>query len=79
MSHKDRAKTIAANGEIVPKPYGYGRWHSPRRYGCAHVGCGGAAATLVRAGTHPVDDRTDTRPVHNCCGQHESPPKPPTA
>lgn len=62
-----RAKTIAANGEIIDKPYGYGRWHSPRRYGCAHDGCPNPASTLVRADVHDVNGAAK---AHNCCDSH---------
>lgn len=65
--NKDRVKTIAANGEVIPKPYGLGRWHSPRRYGCGHDGCTGPAEVLARADSHPVDGANRS---HNCCGSH---------
>lgn len=67
MKHSERAKTIAANGEVVAKPYGAGRWHSPRRYGCAHSGCEGSASMLVRGDAHDVDGQAR---AHNCCGEH---------
>lgn len=63
-----RAKTIAANGEIVPKPYGPGRWRSPRRYRCAHGDCNKAASILVRANVHDV---AGSAKAHNCCGAHD--------
>ena len=63
-----RVKTIAANGEVIDKPYGPGRWHSPRRYGCAHEGCTGAAEITARSGDHEV--APDSTRAHNCCGTH---------
>lgn len=71
MKHSDRAKTINAQGEIVPKPYGPSRWASPRRYGCVHPGCDRPAAVTAASGTHDVDGPGTDR-THNCCGQpHE--------
>lgn len=69
MNHRDRPKTIAANGEIVSQPYGPSRWASPRRYSCAHDECLNSASILVPAETHLVDEAGSTRP-HNCCGAH---------
>lgn len=70
-----RAKTIAANGDVVAKPYGLGRWHSPRRYACAHVGCGRESRSLAPGGRHVVlrADGEATDRAHNCCGSHPNP------
>lgn len=67
-NHADRPKTIAANGEIVPKPYGAGRWHSPRRYDCAHDGCDQPATIVAAADSHELADGVSK--THNCCGNH---------
>lgn len=67
-NHAERPKTIAANGEIISKPYGMGRWHSPRHYGCAHPGCDGAAEITARSGDH--ESAPGKNGAHNCCGAH---------
>ena len=55
-----RPRTIDAKGNIVPKPYGKGRWHSPRVFKCHHDNCETPAAILSGAGK-----------AHNCCGTHD--------
>lgn len=52
--------TIDSKGNIVPKPNGLGRWHSPRRYECAHEDCTNPATILSSVGK-----------AHNCCTEHE--------
>jgi hypothetical protein len=52
--------TIDHSGNIVPKPYGAGRWHSPRLYNCVHDECENTAVITARKPT-----------AHNCCGNHE--------
>lgn len=64
----EREKTIAANGEIVSKPYGPSRWASPRRRPCAHDGCPVEATILARAEAHDLAE--GHRRAHNCCGTH---------
>ena len=66
VDHSRRAKTIAANGDIVPKPYGPSRWASPRRYACAHPGCGEKAVVVKPAGAH----EGGLSRAHNCCCSH---------
>lgn len=65
--HAARAKTINAKGEIVPKPYGPGRWASPKRYGCKHDGCTNAASVLKS--DHGIEPGAAAK-AHNCCGRH---------
>jgi len=68
----ERETTIDSKGNIVPKPYGYGRWHSPRKYGCAHRGCQNPATILARLGSEEFTTEAGelTTKAHNCCGEH---------
>lgn len=59
-----RQMTIAANGEIVPKPYGVSRWARPRTRSCAHRGCLEAATVL------DTGHATGETGAHNCCKTH---------
>jgi hypothetical protein len=52
--------TIDAAGNIVPRPNGYSRWASPKRYECTHKDCDNAAVVLSPGGNM----------AHNCCAQH---------
>lgn len=68
MNQNDRRKTINSKGEIVEAPYGLGRWHSPRTYGCAHTDCANPATVLKTANAHTDTDTPAN--AHNCCGTH---------
>ncbi len=70
MNRSPRARTINSKGEIVEKPYGAGRWASPRTYSCAHDDCPLPAAVLKAAGSHPAQDDAAVAKAHNCCGRH---------
>lgn len=78
MTENQPQRPIVAPPPLDNRPrYGLDRFHSPRRYGCAHTGCDGAASTLARAGEHDVVDEngaTSTR-THNCCGDHDPQPE----
>ena len=71
MTDTPPSKPIVAPPPLSTGPkYGLDRFHSPRRYGCAHHGCPGAASTLARAGDHEVltSDGSTHSKTHNCCG-----------
>lgn len=68
----DTPRRIIAPPPLDAPKYGLGRYHSPRRYGCAHTGCTGAASTLARSGAHEV--APGNFKTHNCCGDHDPQP-----
>lgn len=72
MTNPDPQRPIVAPPPLNDGPrYGRDRFHSPRRYTCAHDECPGVATTLARADAHEVNGQTRT---HNCCGDHDQQP-----